>query len=95
LQIEALALRAIAHNAGGDEAGAFAAFEKSLSLADPSGFIRLYVDLDIPKKRLTDLNNIPAASRKQSFFPYPHLYTHLFCTILVLPSPGLIVYDHR
>jgi LuxR family maltose regulon positive regulatory protein len=50
--IEVLALEALAFNLAGDEAAAFAALEHSLSLAAPSGFIRLYVDLGRPMKEL-------------------------------------------
>lgn len=43
--IEVLALEALYHNALGDETAATAALQRSLALAEPSGFIRLYVDL--------------------------------------------------
>jgi LuxR family maltose regulon positive regulatory protein len=50
--IEVLALEALIHDLAGDEAAAFAALEHSLTLANPSGFIRLYVDLGPPMKDL-------------------------------------------
>ena len=43
--IEVLALEAILYAAQNDEEAAFAALERSLSLAQPGGFIRLYIDL--------------------------------------------------
>jgi LuxR family maltose regulon positive regulatory protein len=43
--IEVLALEAMLHDADDDEQAAFAALEQSLALAQPGGFIRLYVDL--------------------------------------------------
>ena len=43
--IEVLALEAILHAANNDEEAALAALEDSLALAQPGGFIRLYVDL--------------------------------------------------
>lgn len=50
--IEVLALEALAYDLQGDEAAAFAALKRSLALAAPSGFIRLYVDLGLPMKEL-------------------------------------------
>lgn len=43
--IEVLALEAMFHDSRGDERVAYVALERSLALAEPSGFIRLYVDL--------------------------------------------------
>ena len=43
--IEVLALEAVLHASQDDEEAAFTALERSLSLAQPGGFIRLYVDL--------------------------------------------------
>lgn len=43
--IEVLAIEALHFAALGDEAAAVAALGRSLALAEPSGFIRLYVDL--------------------------------------------------
>lgn len=43
--IEVLALDAMFYDSQGDEAAALASLERSLSLAEPSDFIRLYVDL--------------------------------------------------
>jgi LuxR family maltose regulon positive regulatory protein len=43
--IEVLAMEAMLYDAQGDQQAAFKALRHSLSLAQPSGFIRLYVDL--------------------------------------------------
>jgi LuxR family transcriptional regulator, maltose regulon positive regulatory protein len=52
--IEVLALEAMAHDRRGDEEAAFEVLEQSLSLANPSGFIRLFVDLGPQMKELLD-----------------------------------------
>jgi LuxR family transcriptional regulator, maltose regulon positive regulatory protein len=52
--IEVYALEAMAHDRMGDEEAAFVALEQSLSLAKPSGFIRLFVDLGPQMKELLD-----------------------------------------
>ena len=45
VMIEVLALQALLHTANNDEEAALVALEESLGLAQPGGFIRLYVDL--------------------------------------------------
>ena len=45
VQIEALALRALAHWHGGDRAGAMVSLERALRLAEPEGYVRLFADL--------------------------------------------------
>lgn len=52
--IEALALRALLHDAEGDEAAALAALGQALALAEPGGFVRLFADLGPPLHRLLD-----------------------------------------
>jgi LuxR family maltose regulon positive regulatory protein len=52
IQIEALALKALALWADGDRAGGLAALERSLRLAEPEGYVRLFVDLGLPMARL-------------------------------------------
>jgi LuxR family maltose regulon positive regulatory protein len=42
--IEALALQALAHHARGDSAPAMTALERALSLAEPEGYVRVFVD---------------------------------------------------
>jgi LuxR family maltose regulon positive regulatory protein len=53
--IEALALQALLHDVEGDEPAALAAtaaLERAIALAEPGGFIRLFVDLGPPMARL-------------------------------------------
>jgi LuxR family maltose regulon positive regulatory protein len=52
IQIEALALRALAHWQGGDRAGAMVSLERALRLAEPEGYVRLFADLGHPISRL-------------------------------------------
>jgi LuxR family maltose regulon positive regulatory protein len=52
IQIEALALRALAHWQGGDRAGAMVSLERALRLAEPEGYVRLFADLGHPMSRL-------------------------------------------
>ena len=52
IQIEALALRALAHWQGGDRAGAMVSLERALRLAEPEGYVRLFADLGRPMSRL-------------------------------------------
>jgi len=52
VEIEALALQALAHWKGGERADAMAVLERSLRLAEPEGYVRLYADLGLPMGRL-------------------------------------------
>ena len=52
--IEALALRTLMCEQEGDEAGALAALGRAVALAEPGGWVRLFVDLDPPLDRLLD-----------------------------------------
>jgi LuxR family maltose regulon positive regulatory protein len=52
LQIEGLALRALAHWRRGDGAGAMTALEHALRLAEPEGYMRLFLDLGLPMAHL-------------------------------------------
>jgi LuxR family maltose regulon positive regulatory protein len=52
VQIEALALQAIAHWGRGDTARAMTFLERSLRLAEPEGYVRLFADLGLPMTRL-------------------------------------------
>ena len=52
IQIEALALRALAHWQGGDRADAMVSLEHALRLAEPEGYVRLFADLGLPMPRL-------------------------------------------
>jgi LuxR family transcriptional regulator, maltose regulon positive regulatory protein len=52
ITIEAMALHAIADWRSGSQADAMTALERSLRLAEPEGYVRLYVDLGLPMARL-------------------------------------------
>ena len=52
--IEALALQALLHDGKDDEPAALAALEQAIALAEPGGFIRLFVDLGSPMARLLE-----------------------------------------
>ncbi len=52
VQIEALALLALARWQGGDRPGALTALEQALRLAEPEGYVRLFADLGLPMARL-------------------------------------------
>jgi LuxR family maltose regulon positive regulatory protein len=52
VQIEALALRALAHWQSGDRAGAMVSLERAPRLAEPEGYVRLFADLGHPMSRL-------------------------------------------
>ena len=61
--IEVLALEALLHAAQDDEEAAFMALEQSLAVAQPGGFIRLYVDLG-PK-----IANLLRSMKKRGSYP--------------------------
>lgn len=52
VQIEALALAALAHWQRGDPVAAMPALEHALRLAEPEGYVRLFADLGLPMARL-------------------------------------------
>ena len=52
LTIEALALRAILHDLRGDPVGMMADLERSLRMAEPEGYTRLFVDLGRPMAKV-------------------------------------------
>jgi LuxR family transcriptional regulator, maltose regulon positive regulatory protein len=50
--IEILVLQALAHEAQGDSPTALVPLERALSLADPEGYVRIFVDEGLPMARL-------------------------------------------
>jgi len=52
--IEARALQALLHDGKGDEPAALAALQQAIALAEPGGFVRLFVDLGPPMARLLE-----------------------------------------
>ncbi len=63
IQIEALALRALAYEQHGEQIGAMIALERALRLAEPEGYVRRFVDLGLPMVRLLQ------AARSRSIMP--------------------------
>jgi LuxR family maltose regulon positive regulatory protein len=52
IQIEALALQALAHRTSGDQTRAMIFLERALRLAEPEGYVRLFADFGLPMTRL-------------------------------------------
>jgi LuxR family maltose regulon positive regulatory protein len=52
IQIEALALQALADWRRGERGGAMTSLERALRLAEPQGYVRLFADLGLPMARL-------------------------------------------
>jgi LuxR family maltose regulon positive regulatory protein len=52
IQVETLALLALAHWRRGEQAGALTTLERALRPAEPEGYVRLFVDLGLPMARL-------------------------------------------
>jgi LuxR family maltose regulon positive regulatory protein len=52
IQIEALALQALAQWRNGEQAGALTSLERALRLAEPEGYVRLFADMGLPMVRL-------------------------------------------
>ncbi|MCB8984510.1 MAG: hypothetical protein H6659_11840 [Ardenticatenaceae bacterium] len=52
ITIKALALQALAHQRRDDDSGAMQSLAKALRLAQPEGYVRLFVDLGLPMGRL-------------------------------------------
>ena len=50
--IETLAVQSLLHHTEGDEPAALATLEQAIALAEPGGFVRLFVDLGTPMARL-------------------------------------------
>lgn len=52
IAIEALALQALAHWRRGEQVDAMTALERALRMAEPEGYVRVFVDLGLPMGRL-------------------------------------------
>lgn len=65
VKIESLALQALAYQKQGDEVRAMTAIEAALRLAEPEGYIRLFVDLGLQMARL-----LQAAHRRKVMADY-------------------------
>jgi len=63
--IEILMLQALAFQAGGDTDRAMAALERALSLAEPGGFIRIFVDEGTPMETLLKRMKVEGGGMKE------------------------------
>jgi LuxR family maltose regulon positive regulatory protein len=63
IQVEALALQALAHWRRGIQADALTSLERALRLAEPEGYVRLFADLGVPMARLLQ------AARSRALLP--------------------------
>jgi LuxR family maltose regulon positive regulatory protein len=59
--IELLVLQALAHQAGGDKTNALAALHRALALAEPEGYVRVFVDEGEPMRLLMANLRTPTA----------------------------------
>ncbi len=64
--IEILVLQALAHQAQGDTSAALAPLERALSLAEPEGYVRVFVSEGPPMARLLDDSRFPRELRRTS-----------------------------
>jgi LuxR family maltose regulon positive regulatory protein len=75
--IEILIVQALAHQAGGDIPAALSSLERALSVAEPEGYLRIFLDEGAPLAQLLTaaaaLGIMPAYTRKLlDKFPSPH-----------------------
>jgi len=68
--LEVLVLQAVASQAGGDEAGALERLSRALVVAEPEGYIRLFVDEGVPIARLLVLLRGRRGSHQGGSFTY-------------------------
>jgi len=87
--IEILALQALAYQAGGDAGRACAAIERSLSLAEPEGYVRVYVDEGLPMAKLLTMVVDQRPATDQAAVAYANILLETFgpeATVDVEPS---------
>ena len=83
IQIEGLALQALAHWRRDDRAGAMTSLEHALRLAEPEGYVRLFADLGLPMARL-----LQAAHSRAVMPHYVEALLAAFGADLALLTPG-------
>ncbi len=92
IRMQVLALQAVLYSAEGDEPQALAALSNSIALAEPGGFLRLFIDLGPQLKPLLQkllqrgvspayLNEILAAYGEQISSPWPPHHLNKPCRI--------------
>ncbi len=62
--IEILVLQSLAHQAGGDKPAAVASLERALTLAEPEGYVRIFVDEGTPMRELLRALGEQASARR-------------------------------
>lgn len=82
LQVEALALQALAYGRRGDLASALTSLERTLRLAEPEGYMRLFADLGLPMIRLLQ------AARSREVMPDYVTRLLAACGTGLLPVPA-------
>jgi LuxR family maltose regulon positive regulatory protein len=83
VQIEALALQALADWRRGDRAGALTSLERALRLAEGEGYVRLFADLGLPMARLLQ------EARSRAVLPeYVAMLLAAFGTDLAFSTPA-------
>ncbi len=70
--IEILVLQALAHEAKGDVPLALASLERALTLAEPEGYVRVFVDEGAPMAELLRKMNAPGTPRAPGMEAYIH-----------------------
>jgi LuxR family maltose regulon positive regulatory protein len=83
IQIEGLALQALARWRLGARPGAMADLERALRLAEPEGYVRLFADLGLPMARL-----LQEAHSRHVMPDYVETMLAAFGSGVVLPAPG-------
>jgi LuxR family maltose regulon positive regulatory protein len=83
--IEILALQAVAYQMCGNPAAALATLERALILAEPEGFVRMFIDLGEPIERLL---HQWAETRSQEAVDVPHSVTSYVSRLIKACSPG-------
>jgi LuxR family maltose regulon positive regulatory protein len=71
--IEILLLQALAHEAGGDLQAALTALERALALAQPEGYVRIFVDEGLPLTRLLEAQRAKRKAQNDPLQPYCNL----------------------
>ena len=92
-QIRLLALRALALQGQGRDRGAFASLGQALELAQPGGFIRIFVDLGLPMQALlgrVDAEGPTAEYLRHLLARFPTLDQGAMKRILPPPNPPLV-----
>jgi LuxR family maltose regulon positive regulatory protein len=89
--IEILLTQALAHQVQGNQHQALAALERALTLTEPEGYIRTYVDEGEAMQSLLSDFRLSIASRTHSLFGYVNRILDLFPQPAQIPTQSKIV----